>query len=149
MEGKITDEIFSNLWIEKRRSDWALLRYSTRRSLQKALQHQGYSQPPLDRYLVARDCFKEIYAPPPAGSHSLPAPTDEQFQDMADLYNRLVQPNQVTAPGTANRATIKDWLSKCIQALRSYQTRYVVSINAPSGGNEGSQPLSFDDLRRF
>lgn len=133
MEGKIKDEIF-RLGQWRMCSDWALLKYSTRTSLQNALQNQGYSQPQLDRYLAALDCFKEIYAcRRPTGSRSLPAPTDEQFNEIANVYNRQVQPPQL-----ATLATIQDWLKTCIQALRNCQTRNVISIDAPSSRDEDS-----------
>lgn len=143
MEGKIKDEIF-RLGEWRMCSDWALLKYSTRKSLQKALQNQGYSQPQLARYLAALDCFKEIYAcRRPTGSRSLPAATDEQFKEIANLYNQQVQPPQLATLGTANRATIQDWLKTCIQALRNCQTRNVISIDAFSSRDEDSaqQPL--------
>lgn len=143
MEGKIKDEIVRNLGMEKRCSDWGLLRYSTRKYLQEALQNQGYREPQLSCYLLTWDSFKENYAPQKAtGSRPLPAPTDEQLHMMANLYNQLLQSSpQVAEFGTANQTTIKAWLDKCIQALRAYQTRHVVSLDSPTGGNEDSAPL--------
>ncbi len=144
MKGKIKDEIVRNLGMHKRRSDWGLLRYSTRTYLQEALQNQGYRQPQLSCYLLAWDSFKEIYAPQRAtGSRSLPAPTDEQLHIMANLYNHLLQSSpQVAEFGTANQATIEEWLNECITALRRYQTRHIVSLDSPTPENEDSAPLS-------
>ncbi|MEP0872807.1 hypothetical protein NDA01_23605 [Trichocoleus desertorum AS-A10] len=143
IKGKINDEIVRNLGMEKRRSDWGLLRYGTRTYLQEALQNQGYKQPQLDCYLLTWDSFKEIYAPQRAtGSSSLPAPTDEQLDTMANLYNKLVQSPQVAALGKANQAKIETWLHECIQALRTYQTKHLISLDAPTGGKEDSPVLS-------
>ncbi|MBD6617664.1 hypothetical protein FNW02_17975 [Komarekiella sp. 'clone 1'] len=143
MEGKIKDEIVRNLGMQKRRSDWGLLRYSTRTYLQEALQNQGYKQPQLSCYLLAWDSFKEIYAPQRVtGGRSLPAPTDEQLHMMANLYNKLVQSPQVAALGKANQAKIQAWLNECIQALRTYQTKHLISLDSPTGGNEDSAVLS-------
>ncbi len=143
IEGKIKEEIVRDLGIHKRRSDWGLLRYSTRTYLREALQNQGYKQSQLDCYLLTWDSFKEIYAPQRiSGSHSLPAPADEQLHTMADLYNKLVQSPQVAALGKANQAKIETWLNECIQALRTYQTKHLISLDAPTGGNEDSPVLS-------
>ncbi|WP_414589808.1 hypothetical protein [Scytonema sp. PCC 10023] len=144
MEGKIKDEIVRNLGMEKRRSDWGLLRYSTRAYLLEALQNQGYRQPHLNCYLLAWDSFKEIYAPQGAtDSRSLPAPTDEQLHIMTNLYKQLVQSSpQVADLSKANQVTIKAGLEKCIQVLRRYQTRRFVSLDSPTGGNENSDSLS-------
>jgi DNA-directed RNA polymerase specialized sigma24 family protein len=142
MEGRIRDEIV-RLGMGRLRSDWALLRYSGRAYLTEALQNQGYKQPQLDCYLLAWHSFREIYAPQRAtGGRKLPAPTDEQLQQIANLYNKLlVQSPQVAALGTADRTKIEGYLLECIQALRKYQTRYFVPLDAPGGANEDSPPL--------
>lgn len=142
MECRIKDEIIRKLGMERKRSDWALLRYTSRVYLQEALQNQGHRQPQLDCYLLVSKSFKEIYAPQRAtDSRSLPAPTDEQLQQMGNLFNQLVQLSQVAALGTANRTTIEARLRECIQALRTYQTIRLISIYTPTGGNEDSAPL--------
>lgn len=141
MEGRISDEVV-RLGMGRLRSDWALLKHSGRAYLKEALQNQGFRQPQLDCYLLTWDSFKEIYAPQRVtGNRFLPAPTDEQLQQMTNLYNHLVQPLQVAALGTADRTKIEAWLTQCIQALRKYQTRYFVDLNAPRGGHEDSSPL--------
>lgn len=141
MEGKIRDEIVC-LGMGKLRSDWALLRYSGRAYLEEALQNQGFRQPQLDCYLLAWNSFKEIYASKKAtGSRTLPEPTDEQLHVITNLYNQLVPSPQVAALGTADRTKIEVWLLECIQALRKYQTRYFVPLDAPGGGNEDTPPL--------
>lgn len=144
MEGKIKDEIVRNLGMEKRRSDWGLLRYSTRTYLQEALQNQGYRKPQLSCYLLTWDSFKEIYAPQRVtGSRSLPAPTDEQLQQMANLYNHLIQLSpQVAALGTSDQVTIEAKLKVCIQALRTYQIKHISSLNSLIERNEDSAVLS-------
>jgi hypothetical protein len=130
--------------MQKKRSDWGLLRYSTRAYLLEALQHQGYRQPHLNCYLLAWDSFKEIYAPQQAtDNRSLPAPTDEQLHMMVNLYNQRVQLSpQVADLSEANQVTIEAGLEKCIKALRRYQTRHLVSLDSPARENEDSDPLS-------
>ncbi len=141
MEGLIRDTIV-RLGMEKSRSDWALLRHSARLFLREALQNQGYKQPQLDCYVLVWDSFNEIYAPQKAtNNRSLPAPTDEQLQQIENLYNQLLQPSQVAALGTADRTMIEGSLQKCIQALRTYQTKHFVPLDAPGGGNEDFPPL--------
>lgn len=142
MERKIKEEIFHLEMGRNQLSDWGLLRYSTPKSLQKALQHQGYNQSRHDCYLLAYKCFKQIYAPQRSTGSSLPAPTDEQWQAMANLYNQLAQPNQLALNGTANQANINQWLSECIRVLRNSQQIHLVSIDARSGGDEDSPPWS-------
>lgn len=141
IEGKIKDEIVRSLGMRRKRSDWGLMRYSTRVYLRKALQNQGYRQPQLDCYLLVWDSFKEIYAPQKAtNNRSLPAPTDEQLQQICHLYNQLLQLSQVAALSTATPATIEARLRECIQALRTYETILFVPIDAPVGGKD-SLPL--------
>ena len=134
MERKI-DEMIRQQMGQRRLSDWGLLKFSSLIYLRKSL--QGVSQLQLDCYLLAYKCFKEIYATQkPTDSRSLPEPTDQQLQEMANLYNQ-----QVTS-GTAERSQMKQWLWDCINALRNYQTLLVVSLDAPSGGDEHSAFLS-------
>ncbi|MBD2771004.1 hypothetical protein [Iningainema tapete] len=141
MERKIKEEIFHLEIGRDQLSDWGLLRYSTPKSLQKALQHQGYNPSQHECYLLAYKCFKLLYAPQKSiGSYSLPAPTDEQWQAMANLYNQLA------LNGTANRDRIKHWLSECIQVFRNSQKIHVVSLDAPSRGEENSTPLSETEI---
>jgi RNA polymerase sigma factor (sigma-70 family) len=135
MERKI-DEMIRQQMGQSRLSKWGLLKYSSRTYLRKALE-QEYTEQQLNTYLLAYDCFKEVYAQQrPTSERSLPSPTNQQFQEITNLYN------QQTTFGIADIAQIEQWLSICIQALRKYQTIPVISLDAPSGGNEHSSPLS-------
>jgi DNA-directed RNA polymerase specialized sigma24 family protein len=141
IEGKIRDEIV-RLGMGRLRADWALLRHCGRAYLREALQNEGLRQLQLERCLLAWRSFKEIYTSKKApDSRTLPEPQNEQLEQMTDLYNNLVQSPQVAALGTADRAEIEAWLRQCIQALRRYQNRIFVPIDAPRGGHEDSPPL--------
>ncbi|NMG19861.1 hypothetical protein [Brasilonema bromeliae] len=143
MEYKIKQEIFRIQMGQKQFSDWGLLKHCTRKSLQQALQCQGCTQPQLGCYLLAYNCFKEIYAPQRATSNrSLQPPTDTQFQEITNLYNHLVQQSALATLDTVHQQKIKQWLLECIQALRNFRSRQIISLDAPKGEDENSLPLS-------
>lgn len=147
MTGKINEEFLRILGMRRRRSDWGLLKSTTRKRLKEALENQGYRQPYLYRYLLARDCFQRIYAPQQLTNNtSLPKPTDEQLQQIANLYNNLAQSSpQVTNLSQANQETIKQWLIQCVEAIRWHETRLTtqaVSLNCPIERDENSHPSS-------
>ncbi|OWY65690.1 hypothetical protein B7486_40615 [cyanobacterium TDX16] len=147
MTGKINEEVLRISGMRKRRSDSGLLKSTTRKRLKEALENQGYRQPYLYRYLLARDCFDRIYAPQQlTNNNSLPKPTDEQLQQIADLYNNLAQSSpQITNLSQANQETIKQWLIQCVEAIRWHETRLTtqaISLDCPIKRDENSHPLS-------
>ncbi|NJR76834.1 MAG: hypothetical protein HC773_31445, partial [Scytonema sp. CRU_2_7] len=124
-------------------SDWGLLKHCTRKSLQQALQSQGYTQPQFGCYLLAYNCFKEIYAPQkPTSNRSLQPPTDTQFQEITNQYNHLVQQSVPDTLDTVHQENMRQWLLECIQALRNFRSTHIISLDAPKSEDEHSAPLS-------
>jgi RNA polymerase sigma factor (sigma-70 family) len=104
---------------------------------QVALQTAGVNRDTIARYVLAWNCFKELYAPADIQTaHKLIRPNEETWQAIAHLYNtqRLSQLSSPSPP--CSPESVESWLLTCAKAVRSFQFPTLVSVDAPSLGQE-------------
>lgn len=98
-------------------SEAALLRSLTKISLKQALAKVGFPKEQLSRYLLAWNCFKEIYTPTKAaGTQRLEWPEPEQLKAIAKRYNQLRLCHQLESAVTSQ--TLEALLKSCVKAVR-------------------------------
>lgn len=121
-------------------SEWSLLRKLSQKRLQESLENAGLSAEVSKKYILAWNCFKNIYVPERSTStRRLAKPSPEAWHAIADLYNKQ-RALQVSAPESAiSSETIEKWLLICVKAGRSYLYPDVTSINKPKPGYESGE----------
>ncbi|MEM8778361.1 MAG: hypothetical protein AAGF26_05705 [Cyanobacteria bacterium P01_G01_bin.49] len=125
ISGKVLDKLRKGREKEKY-SDTALLVHTTKTELENCLNQAISNSSKVERYLLAWQCFKEIYVPiKQEGNRRLEPPSNEQLQDIAQLYqNRSSQQEQITSEEIARL------LKTCVQAIRQANIITVESIDA-------------------
>jgi RNA polymerase sigma factor (sigma-70 family) len=122
-------------------SDWALLRKLSQKRFIESLKAQGLTATAIERYRLAWEGYKALYAPAVSGSQRLPQPDRDTWDAIATLYNqhrqRQLDPNETAV----NAAQIETWLQQAAKAARVYLYPSVKSLNAPMGNADGSEWL--------
>jgi RNA polymerase sigma factor (sigma-70 family) len=124
-------------------TDWGLLHKLSQKRLIESLQQVGYNSQTIKRYILAWNCFLQLYTPNEVGTvHKLLEPDNLTLQAIAQFYNtqRL---SQLSSPGSACAPeTIKTWLLICARSVRSFQYPTLVSINTPILETDSEELLS-------
>ncbi len=120
-------------------SDWSLLRHSSIKLWEKALQAHGLSPKNIESYLLLRDCYKSLYATLTAkANQKLSAPDTKTLGDITHLYNQE-RWNQLSHPGQElSTKDIQKKLEETALAIRNYQNPSEISLNIPLG-EEGEE----------
>lgn len=102
-------------------SNWALLRKVSKKLFLEAHYNAGLSAQQTLQYHLAWACFKQLYVQnQPGGTASLPEPTAQLWQQIANLYNNSCHQLAENTPfGTAE--TIENWLNQSVVYIRAYQ----------------------------
>lgn len=115
-------------------TDWALLHKISRRRLVNALENAGFSSQIINNYVLAWECFKELYTSDRQNTRTLKQPDTNTWQAITQLYNRQslsqMTPEQLSA-----------WLSSCAKAVRDFLYPKFVSVDAPIHGQESGNLL--------
>jgi RNA polymerase sigma factor (sigma-70 family) len=121
---------------------WALLRKLSQKRLAESLQTTGLSSETIASYVLAWNCFKTIYVPTQAtATRQLPKPDSATWSAIANLYNTQ-RYAQVSATAPECRAELlEQWLLACTKAIRSYLYPSVISIHAPTIGQDSGELL--------
>ena len=121
-------------------SEWSLLRKLSQKRLQESLQNAGLSAEVSEKYILAWNCFKNIYVPDRFGStRRLAKPSAETWKAITDLYNKERKAQLPQAGAVANPENIEKWLLICVKAARSYLYPNVTSINKPKPGHDSGE----------
>jgi RNA polymerase sigma factor (sigma-70 family) len=134
--------------IEKQReagisTDWALLHKTSHKRLVEALHFSGERGETITRYVLAWNCFKELYVPSTAQSaHSLAKPSAENWKAIAQLYN-AEQLSQLGAVQTCSPESLEKWLLACAKAVRIFLYPTKISIHTPLPGQETGELLDY------
>ncbi|MDJ0741943.1 MAG: sigma-70 family RNA polymerase sigma factor [Xenococcaceae cyanobacterium MO_167.B27] len=121
-------------------SEWSLLRKLSQKRLQESLQNAGLSAEVSEKYVLAWNCFKNIYVPErSSATRRLAKPSPEAWIAIANLYNKERR-GQLSQPGEAVKPEILEkWLLICVKAARSYLYPNVTSINQPKPGYDSGE----------
>ncbi|MCC5661471.1 sigma-70 family RNA polymerase sigma factor [Nostoc sp. XA010] len=112
-------------------SDWALLHKLSRKRLVQSLQNVGFNAQSIESYLLAWECFKELYTGDNTKIRQLTKPDALAWEAITNLYNaerlsRLSSPTPVV-----NQQTIETWLLSSAKAARTFLYPKIVSADAP------------------
>ena len=119
-------------------SDWALLHKISRKRLMKSLRNMGFSTQNIEIYVLAWECFKELYTGNNTKIRQLTKPDAGTWEAITNLYNaeRL---SRLSSPTSAvNQQTIEKWLLSSAKAARSFLYPQIVSADSPlkEGGDD-------------
>ncbi len=111
---------------EERHSKAGLLRRTTRTRFIKILKRAGIQDPNFSEWLLALDCFQEIYTlKKPKGCKTLPFPNDEKIAEIAEYYNQR-RPSNLNA---ISGQDLKNMLEDCQQKIRDYSSIKLVYVD--------------------
>jgi RNA polymerase sigma factor (sigma-70 family) len=122
-------------------SDWAFLYKLSRKRLVQSLQNTGFSADSIESYILAWECFKELYTGNNKKIRQLTKPSVLTLKAIANLYNteRLSQLSSSTAP--VNEQTIEQWLLSSAKAARTFLYPQIISADAPRKDQDDSNLL--------
>ncbi|MEC4816312.1 MAG: sigma-70 family RNA polymerase sigma factor [Scytonema sp. PMC 1069.18] len=123
-------------------NDWGLLHKVSQKRLVESLRQVGYNSQTIARYILAWNCFLQIYTPKnTATAHQLIKPNYPTLQAIAQLYNteRLSQLSASSSMCTPE--SLETWLLTCAKAVRSFVYPSSVSINTSISGLETDELL--------
>lgn len=121
-------------------SDWSLLRKLSQKRMTEALVNAGLEPRAIAQYILAWNCFKEIYVPERASStRKLPKPDRATWEAIADLSNRERKTQLTPASNAVTVEQLEKWMLICVKAARSYLFPNVTSINKPKPGYESGE----------
>jgi RNA polymerase sigma factor (sigma-70 family) len=105
-------------------TSWSLLLYRSKLCVKNALIRYGISGELLESYLLAWECYVEIYKPVrQVRDGSIQEPTTQYWQSITFAYNAMTNPQKEVAD-------IKKWILDCGKAVSSYISLNSVSSNA-------------------
>ena len=127
-------------------TDWALLHKTSHKRLVEALQSAGETREAIDRYVLAWNCFKALYAPSSVQpARRLGKPSDEIWQAIAQVYHAeqvsQLSTTQPCSPESLNPESLEKWLLSCAKAVRSFLYPTKISIHTPIPGQETGELL--------
>jgi RNA polymerase sigma factor (sigma-70 family) len=141
----IRDELRQRREVD-RCSDWGLLLKLSRKQFTEALQHAGFGEADVQRYLLAWACFNDglslqkIQRPQPGAGklRQLSAPDAATWGAIAQAYNQ--QRSALAAPGSeVSAATLERWLIASAQRARAYLYPPVGSLNWVAPGQDSGE----------
>ncbi|MEH1945669.1 MAG: sigma-70 family RNA polymerase sigma factor [Nostoc sp.] len=119
-------------------SDWALLHKLSRKRLVQSLQNAGFNAVSIESYVLAWECFKELYTGDNTKIRQLPKPDALTWEAISNLYNAQ-RFSQLSSPTAAvNQQTIETWVLSAAKAARTFLYPQIVSADAPLKEDEGN-----------
>ncbi|MCC5638664.1 sigma-70 family RNA polymerase sigma factor [Nostoc sp. CHAB 5844] len=123
-------------------TDWGLLHKVSQKRLSESLKQAGYHSQIIERYVLAWNCFLQLYAPHDAvTAHKLVKPDYVTLQAIAQLYNSQCFTQLSSANPTCTPESLETWLLACAKAVRSFQYPTAVSLDSPVPGQETGELL--------
>ncbi|MBW4549540.1 MAG: hypothetical protein KME35_00200 [Aphanocapsa sp. GSE-SYN-MK-11-07L] len=144
MEGILCDKIRGMEGMTTyKRSDLGLASRSSRRKVTDALEFIGITEPQLAQYILVWNCFQEVRTSHPDQTDTqaeAASPAADQFQGIADRYNRLRAklPQAVEGHPIVDGPLVEKWLKQIGAAVRCYLDRGTKSLDAPINLNAGN-----------
>lgn len=121
-------------------SDWALLHKLSRKRLVKSLINIGFNPQTIESYVLAWECFKELYTGDKTKKiRQLTKPDPQTWEAIINLYNteRLIR---LSSPTPAiDGQSIEKWLLSSAKAVRNFLYPKFISADSPlKEGEDGS-----------
>ncbi len=104
------------------RSDYARIRYISKRQLRQVLKNFGTAKDMIQRCALVAQSFKEIYTTQQDGRGALPPPTLEQFNRICDRCNQRRQSLGIS--NTFSLDEVQSTLKQIIKLLKDEDKRY-------------------------
>ncbi|MDF5734552.1 MULTISPECIES: sigma-70 family RNA polymerase sigma factor [unclassified Nostoc] len=119
-------------------SDWALLHKLSRKRLVQSLQNAGFNAQSIESYVLAWECFKELYTGDNTKIRQLTKPDALTSEAITNLYN-VERLSRLSSPTPAvNQQTIESWLLSSAKAARNFFYPKFVSTDAPLKEDDGN-----------
>ncbi|MEH2046016.1 sigma-70 family RNA polymerase sigma factor [Nostoc sp.] len=119
-------------------SDWALLHKLSRKRLVQSLQNAGFNAESIESYVLAWECFKELYTGDNTKIRQLAKPDARTWEAISHLYN-TERFSRLSSPTAAvNQQTIETWVLSAAKAARTFLYPKFVSADAPLKEDEGN-----------
>ncbi|WP_104908877.1 sigma-70 family RNA polymerase sigma factor [Nostoc sp. 'Lobaria pulmonaria (5183) cyanobiont'] len=119
-------------------SDWALLHKLSRKRLVQSLQNAGFNTESIESYVLAWECFKELYTGDNTKIRQLTKPDARTWEAISHLYN-AERFSRLSSPTAAvNQQTIETWVLSAAKAARTFLYPKFVSADAPLKEDEGN-----------
>ncbi|MDZ8088934.1 MAG: sigma-70 family RNA polymerase sigma factor [Nostoc sp. DedQUE12b] len=119
-------------------SDWALLHKLSRKRLVQSLQNAGFNAESIESYVLAWECFKELYTGDNIKIRQLTKPDARTWEAISNLYN-AERFSRLSSPTAAvNQQTIETWVLSAAKAARTFLYPKFVSADAPLKEDEGN-----------
>ncbi len=123
-------------------SDWGLLHKVSQKRLVESLKQGGYPSPMIGRYVLAWNCFLQLYTPDGgATAHKLMKPDNAKLQAIAQLYNTERLSQLSSASPACTPESLESWLIATAKAVRFYEYPASVSLDIPPPGQETGELL--------
>ncbi len=122
-------------------SHWALLHKLSRKRLVKSLQNMGFNTQSIESYVLAWECFKELYTGDNSKIRQLTKPNPETWEAITNLYNKERLSRLSSPTPTVNQQTMEKWLLSAAKAVRAFLYPRVISADAPLKEGEDSNLL--------
>ncbi|MGB5961828.1 MAG: sigma-70 family RNA polymerase sigma factor [Coleofasciculaceae cyanobacterium] len=121
-------------------SDWALLHKLSRRRLIKSLQNMGLNTTCIESYVLAWECFKELYTSDNTKIRTLTKADAQTWEAIKNLYNTECL-SQFSSTSAVDWQTIEEWLLSSAKAARNFLYPKVISADSPLKEGEVSSLL--------
>ncbi|OYE01195.1 sigma-70 family RNA polymerase sigma factor [Nostoc sp. 'Peltigera membranacea cyanobiont' 232] len=120
-------------------TDWALLHKLSRKRLLESLQNAAFKSPTIESYILAWECFQELYTAENTKVRKLVKPNPATWQAMTNLYNSQRLRLGCSSSSTASPHSLEEWLSTCATSVRAFLYPTFVStdvcLNEDGSGN--------------
>lgn len=112
-------------------SDWSLLHKLSRKRLIKSLQSMGLNSQNIESYVLAWECFQELYTSDNRKIRQLIKPDTATWEAITNLYNAERFSRLSSPTPEVNQQTIEKWLLTSAQAARNFLYPKIVSADTP------------------
>lgn len=111
-------------------TDWALLHKLSRKRLIQSLQNAGFKSPTIESYVLAWECFQELYTAENTKVRKLVKPNAGTWQAITHLYNTQRLCIGGSSNSTASPQNLEEWLSTSASSVRAFLYPKYVSTDA-------------------
>lgn len=122
-------------------SDWSLLHKISRKRLIKSLQNTGLNAQIIENYVLAWECFQELYTSANTEIRQRGKPDNKTWDAIVSLYNNQRLTRFGSSSTAVNSQNIEKWLTSSAQATRNFLYPKLVSADVPLKDDANSSLL--------